>query len=149
MSIELRQVQEEDCDLLFHWANDEAVRHNAFNTNSIAYEDHKEWFYRKICSCSSFIYICCAEGEPIGQLRIDVEENMGVISYSIAKEYRGNGYGTKLLEEVIGLVKRSNIKVSKVVGRVKHSNIPSQKAFDKAGYESVKKKDFIEYYKTI
>ncbi|MFZ5987160.1 MAG: GNAT family N-acetyltransferase [Bacillota bacterium] len=149
MSIELRPIKEDDCDLLFEWVNDESVRRNAFNTNIISYEDHKKWFYEKLCSGLSFIYICCAEGEPVGQIRIDVEEDTGIISYSVAKQHRGKGYGTTILKEVLNLVEANDIKVCKLVGRVKHTNTPSQKAFEKAGYERMENKDCIEYYRTI
>lgn len=149
MDISLRPVKEEDCDLLFNWANDELVRKNSFNTNIITYERHKKWFYDKLNSQQSIIYICCNRKEPIGQIRVDIADSVGIITYSIAREYRGKGYGTQLLIKIVDSIKDSNIKVDKLIGRVKYDNISSQKAFQKAGYNSMKKEEYIEYYKFI
>lgn len=149
MDIKLRPVIEGDCDLLFTWVNDESVRQNAFNTSKISYEEHKKWFKSKLNSNSSIVYICYLEEKPMGQIRIDIEGNAGVISYSIAREFRGKGYGTEVLKKVVDIIKADNVKVGELIGKVKHSNIPSQRAFEKAGYECLKKHEYIEYYKVL
>jgi RimJ/RimL family protein N-acetyltransferase len=147
MGFELIPVTEEHCDLLFKWANDETVRKNAFNIRKISYEEHKKWFKNKIESPNTFIYICYINKEiPIGQIRIDIEDGIGIIDYSIDKEYRGQGYGTKLLEEIVKKLKNEDKGIIMLVGKVKMENIPSQRAFEKAGYRCDKQKDFVEYY---
>ena len=44
MCLMLRNIREDDCDLLFKWVNDSEVREMAFNTNAVLYEDHKNGF---------------------------------------------------------------------------------------------------------
>ena len=43
-NIFLRKATYEDMDLIFKWANDSAVRNNAFNQEKIEYQEHKKWF---------------------------------------------------------------------------------------------------------
>ena len=78
--VSLSKIQSQDCDLLFKWVNDPEVRENAFNTSPISYEEHVKWFKNKIDSKTSFIYIARVGNSPIGQIRIDIEFDQGIIS---------------------------------------------------------------------
>lgn len=149
MCLMLRNIREDDCDLLFKWVNDSEVREMAFNTNAVLYEDHKKWFYNKLNSKLTHIFIACVDGKPIGQIRIDLENDEGIICYSIDSNFRGQGYGSKVLKEIIKIVTDSDINVSKLIGKVKHNNIKSCKAFENAGYKRIERKDYIEYYMEI
>lgn len=149
LNIWLRPAEDKDCDLLYKWANDETVRENAFNTNYIIYEDHKKWFQNKLNSDTTLLFICCLNQEPIGQIRLDMENGNGIIDYSIDKKYRGKGYGTCILKEILKVLTKNNIRIDKVIGRVKYQNRPSQKAFTKAGYNCNFEANYIEYYKHL
>ncbi|WP_099190194.1 GNAT family N-acetyltransferase [Tepidibacter mesophilus] len=140
MNIKLRLASYKDCDLLFDWTNDDLVRKNSFNSSKIDYHKHKDWFKSKIESNNSKIYICMLEDKEVGQIRIEIEDDIGIIAYSIDKNYRGLGIGTKIL----GLIrlKFSNLNL---IGRIKHENIPSIKAFEKSGYIKNEKEDYIEF----
>jgi RimJ/RimL family protein N-acetyltransferase len=129
---------------LFLWVNDKEVRRNAFNTNYIAYEEHKKWFNKALSSDDRIIYIAYAENIAIGQIRIDINNDIGLIDFSIAEEFRGKGYGSLLLKEVTRIAKESS-NVKELIGRVKLNNIPSQKAFEKAKFKLTNKQDYIEY----
>ena len=141
-----RNIRKDDCDLLFKWVNDSEVREMAFSTNAVLYEEHKKWFYNKLNSNLTHIFIACVDDKPIGQIRIDIEDNEGIIGYSIDKNYRGQGYGSKVLKKIITVVKDTDINISKLVGKVKHKNVKSCRAFERAGYKSIEREDFIEYY---
>ena len=145
MEITFKRIQENDCDLLFKWVNDESVRKNSFNSRPITYEDHKKWFNNKLKSNNSLIYICYINGNAVGQIRIDIEEEIGFIDYSIDDNYRGKGYGTQLLIKVLEELVYSSIKIKKIIGRVKYENIASQRAFEKSGYVCDRKEDYVEY----
>lgn len=149
MDITLRPVKPEDCDLLFGWANDGTVRQNAFNSRPIPYEEHKVWFEHKLNSDKSLIYIGYMGEEAVGQIRIDIEGDTGLIDYSIAKEHRGRGYGTLFLERIVCVMEAGGMKVKKLAGRVKPGNIASQKAFEKAGYSSSKNTEYVEYLRVL
>lgn len=149
MSIYLKKVSKEECDLLFKWANDKETRKNSFNNKEISYEDHVRWLNNKLNSNTGHIFILCNEKTPIGQVRIESENGNAIISYSIDSNYRGKGYASKmliLLEEEVG---NKFLFIKKLVGNVKYDNIPSRKIFKKLGYIEMLKDNHMEYYKEI
>lgn len=149
MCIILRPVKEDDCDLLFKWVNEKEVRQMSFDTTPILYENHKDWFYKSLLSSLSHLFIICADEKPVGQIRIDIEKNEGIISYSIDKNYRGHGYGSEVLQKIIGELKKQKIDVCKLTAKVKYCNEASIRAFQKASYNSKEHNGYIEFYKYI
>jgi UDP-2,4-diacetamido-2,4,6-trideoxy-beta-L-altropyranose hydrolase len=143
--IHYRRIVAEDCDLLYKWANDQLVRKNAFNTEEIDYESHKKWFQSKLNSNTTIIYIALIKSLPIGQIRIDIEAQNGIIDYSIDSQFRNRGLGTVLLKTISSQVIEDYPLLNKLIGRVKKDNIPSQKAFEKAMYNKKIEQTYYEY----
>lgn len=130
----LRRAVEEDMDLLFEWANDAVVRRNSFTTDKITYEEHKRWFTNILSDSERHQYIYIYDNEPIGQVRITVDNEVAEIGYSICAGNRGMGHGELILELICEQVKCDFPQVQKLVGKVKPDNIASQKAFERAGF---------------
>jgi RimJ/RimL family protein N-acetyltransferase len=128
--LKLRIVNEDDVNLLFNWVNDPEVRKSALNSEVIQWENHREWFNKKLNSPDSKIYI--AEGYnciPLGQVRIEKAHDNWVIDYSVDKYFRGLGIGQKIVAEMISQNSGSNF-----IAEVKSENMPSQKVFEKLGF---------------
>lgn len=149
MSFYLIEATIEDIDLLFKWVNDEAVRKSAFHTNIISYEEHKAWLTCKLQSSNCKIFIGYVDDEAIGQVRVDMEDNVAIIDYSVDKQHRGKHYGIFLLEAAANEIRNSKKNVNQMVGRVKYNNISSQRIFEKSGYIKKNEDDSILYYKKI
>lgn len=131
----LRNAKTEDKDLLFKWANDPDERANAFNTEPIPYEDHCKWFEAKMADPDVFIYILIDEDDtPIGMVRVEDEAGDGMISYFVDSRFRGQGYGTKILELIVRKMERID-GIERLVGEVKFGNLASAKAFEACGFE--------------
>lgn len=146
MCLVLRKVIPSDVDLLYKWANDPEVRKNAFHTEPIPYENHVKWFAKMLEDTSVYQYILYQRELPIGQIRLNVEGNEALIDYSISAEYRGKGFGRKLLElvkEQIAIDKISN--VIKMIGQVKYGNQASARAFEKCGFTKQETAEYIQY----
>lgn len=138
----LVNVTMDDCDLIFNWANDYEVRANSFNTDTIKYEEHVEWFKSIIKQDISIMYILKIENEKIGLVRLDkISIDKYLISYSIAKEYRGKGFGTILLRLI-----KEKYNPRLLIGKVKKDNIASIKAFQNAGYYMKEESDIYIFY---
>ena len=92
----LRLATNEDMALLFEWANDRSVRNLSFCSEPISWEMHVEWFQQMMHSQDviQFIYEC--DDKLVGQVRLRIHNGAGLISYSIASEYRGNGKATQM-----------------------------------------------------
>lgn len=146
--IYLRLANESDVQMLYELRNDESVRINSVNTESIPYEKHCLWFERKLISDDNNIYICMCGACPIGQIRVDYDIQKVEISYSIINEYRGNGYGAKMIE-LLEEQERFQIIGKTIFGIVKMGNIASQKCFEKLGYRKEVKGDYFCYSKKL
>lgn len=128
MELKLRKINKEDCKILFEWTNDPSVRKNAFNTEPVKWEEHQKWFATKLQNENDEIFLFLKDGEPVGQIRFEKEEDYWKLSYSIAKEHRGHGLGKELVE--LGL----NEVQGKVKAWVKKDNPASLKVFDRIGF---------------
>ncbi|EPY6470923.1 GNAT family N-acetyltransferase [Clostridium sporogenes] len=149
MSQYLKKVLKKDCDLLFNWANEEITRKNSFNSEKIAYEDHIKWFENKMQSNNCFMYIFYINEIPVGQIRIDLCETIGIISYSLDKDYRGKGLSKKMILLLESEIYNLDIGINKLVGDVKKENLASQKIFEKLNYLKVNENNSLRYYKYI
>lgn len=130
----LRVATVEDCDMIFEWANDAVVRKNSFSSSLIKYEDHVKW-YKKVMETSDIKqYILVVDEQNVGQARINVDDKIAEISYSIAPHYRGNGYGELIISLIPEVVKSDFPNVKTLVAQVKLDNIASQKAFKNNSY---------------
>jgi len=145
----LRKATVDDMELLFEWANDKETRQNAFNSHQITYEEHQKWFLRKLESGNTAIYIYCIEDIPIGQVRIDIDNENGLISYSVDAEHRSRGHGSKTVELLETIVSKETLNLKVLIAKVKKSNIPSQRVFERLHYLISEKDDYIEYKKEI
>lgn len=145
----LKEAKREHCDLLYNWANDKEVRENSFSKEKINYEDHIRWFYNKLQSKGLYLFIAYLENIPIGQVRLDFEDNSGIISYSISKEFRSKGYGKSLIVLLESKLKEKDISFDKLIAYVKPDNISSQKVFEKLGYNKIASQNKIMYYKSL
>jgi UDP-2,4-diacetamido-2,4,6-trideoxy-beta-L-altropyranose hydrolase len=134
--VHLRRAREDDCRLLFDWANDPEVRNAAFSSAPIEWESHVAWLSGKLREGKSFIWIAeDAEGSPVGQIRFDVrEDEEAEVDVSIARARRGEGGAHMLIRLGSNLfLQESNCKL--VHAFVKEANGASARAFEKAGFK--------------
>ncbi|ABW20042.1 GNAT family N-acetyltransferase [Alkaliphilus oremlandii] len=137
-----KNIEKNDCDLIFEWANDETVRNNSFNSNTIEYEEHVKWFDEKLKSTDSIMHIFEVNNVSVGLIRLDrFDDKSFLINYSIAKEHRGRGYATYLLQLI-----KDKYKTNFLIGKVKSTNSASIKAFMKAGYIMKDESDIKLFY---
>lgn len=130
----LRKAEQGDMDLLFQWTNDPVVRRNSFNTDPIPYENHMKWFNKIMKDPTVIQFILMDDETPVGQIRLNVEGTEAEIGYSIGSEFRGKGYGHRVLQLVANEVIANHPEIEKLVAKVKPDNIASNKAFRNAGF---------------
>lgn len=130
--IMLRRCTYSDMDIIYKWINDDEVRNNSFNSDYIEYETHVKWFNEKINSNNIYMYIILNNNKEIGTIRLEKHNSKAIISYLISNEYRGKGYGNK----VIDLIKKeaiiNNIDILEAI--VKKDNIASRRIFINNGF---------------
>ncbi len=133
--INLRQVSAKDCKLIWQWANDPEVRAVSFSSDSISFENHEQWFESKMNDPNCHFYVAeNSQHKAVGQVRFDLNGNQATISISLAPRFRGQGYGSMLIQ----LAAQRTLEVSNVDvihAYVKKENRVSLKAFQKAGFK--------------
>ncbi|WP_029231888.1 GNAT family N-acetyltransferase [Butyrivibrio sp. VCB2006] len=143
--MQLRRATMDDALDVLVWRNDETTRQNSFTQDLISQEDHLKWFKRKLEDENCIMYIL-EDGTSVGSIRLDVTDNIGEISYMIAPDKRGKGYGKKILKLVEQTSEAGEIK--SLVGFVNESNPASAKCFESNGYVKLIANNIYCYIKT-
>lgn len=147
--IELRLCDMSDCDLVYNLNNDAECRLNSFNQELIKYEEHKKWFEKKMASKDDIIYITMLDNKPIGTVRLEKKSGQYIISYTIDKRYRCQGYGKVMLRKLEEKLLSDNIDSCELCAKVKVSNIASQKILLRLGYTEYIGVDYYQYRKIL
>ena len=134
MPIKLRRVQQTDCELLWQWANDPTTRIASFSPHPIPWAHHVEWFQAKMIDPDCVFFIATTMRDvPVGQIRYDIQNDSATVSVSIDKSFRGQGYGTLLIEQSCRKL-LEQIEVAIVNAYIKIENTPSKQTFLNAGF---------------
>jgi RimJ/RimL family protein N-acetyltransferase len=137
--MQLRKAIFDDWKILLDWRNDSTTRENSFDQEEISEQTHKSWFTNSLSNKQRSIYILEDNSTPVGSIRSDDMLNgKYLLSWSIAPNQRGNGYGTKILELFL------KDKTGNFIAEIKPENIASIKMVQKNGFNQL---DEIKYIK--
>ena len=141
--LKARHVELEDEGLLLRWANDRLVRKNAFHTDEIDPNTHRDWFYRCLKNIEHcHIYIIETEDEiPIGQVRFELSDNGWEIDYALDPIARNRKIGMNLLQAAMHAVL--------LIARVKKNNFPSKKIFECMGFAPEERGESIVFQRLL
>jgi RimJ/RimL family protein N-acetyltransferase len=124
--MQLRKATFNDWKILLDWRNDPTTRKNSFETGEVSEQTHKLWFNDSLLNPNRSIYILEDNSIPVGSIRSDIHwNNQSVLSWSIAPDQRGKGYGTKILEIYL------QDKKGEFIAEIKPENIASIKMVEK------------------
>lgn len=99
--LKFRAASAEDVKLLFDWRNDPLTRRFSTQTQELVWQEHENWFLQSLGKSDRKIFIVENKGFKVGMLRWDLDENYKELSWSVAAEFRGQGYGGVMLEQFI------------------------------------------------
>ncbi len=128
----LREVNLNDAEILFNWANEKKVRTNSINQEPIIWENHLEWLLKKLNQLDTKIFILVSGDSLVGQIRIDLIDDFWNIDYSIDHKFRGKGLGKEIVKLLIDKFKSYQFKAT-----VKKENIASIKVFTNLGFKKL------------
>lgn len=133
--VSLRPAEEEDCEVLWRWRNEESTRKWSFNSNYIPYEEHKNWFLSKLNRADSEILIVSDEHKKkIGQARFDINpDGSAEVDISIIVRERNKGYASAALRLACQYVLKK-FNIARVIVHIREENKASISAFTKAGF---------------
>jgi spore coat polysaccharide biosynthesis predicted glycosyltransferase SpsG/RimJ/RimL family protein N-acetyltransferase len=132
--VALRPVSSADDELLWHWANDPAVRAAAFDTRPIPWDDHRDWLERRLSDPNTAIYVADQGDGPWGQIRFEWQDDgVAVVDVSVAASARGSGLAAPLIRAGVRQAFADVDDVRGVRALVRPENAPSAAAFLRAG----------------
>lgn len=135
--LSVRKIENRDKKITYEWANDEVTRKNSFNTNPIQYEDHEQWFSKKLTDSNAYYLICEVDGTSAGLVRFDLNDTGATIGILVDKQFRGKGLATVFLKEACILFRQGFSQP--IFAFIKEENLASVKSFGKAGFDRVEK----------
>ena len=134
--VSLRPAQFGDWKFLLELRNEESVRKNSFDPTPVDAVSHQTWLKRKLNDDHVIIWIGqAADGQSLGQIRLERDPSSGVatISIAIVESFRGLGLAEQLIRLVcLGALERPGIRAVRAM--VKSDNLGSIRAFEKAGF---------------
>ncbi len=94
----VRRARDEDCQLVWEWANDPVARSASFASDLIPWESHVRWYSSKSTDPNCFFYIGTnGSGAQLGLVRFESSGRDAVVSVNISARARGKGYGAALI----------------------------------------------------
>ncbi len=137
----LRRAGHDDSRLIWEWANDPGARAASFSSDAIPWETHAKWFVSQLESPACLFYVAAnRRQQPVGQIRYAVTGDEAVVSVSLAREVRGQGYGAALI--VRGSRQCfADSPVKLIRAYTKPDNEASAQAFQKAGFTDAGRTD--------
>tara|TARA_B110000114_G_C14808615_1_gene283773 strand:- start:39 stop:494 length:456 start_codon:yes stop_codon:yes gene_type:complete len=146
--LKLRNLNQNDNDLLFKWANLKSVIKNSIRKKKLKKKNHNYWFDKQLKLTENITKIITLEDVPIGVVRLDKKKGNYYINYLIAPKFRKKGYGYRSLKFFLLLLKRKT-KNLQIIALVKKDNDPSIKIFDKLNFKFSEIKSKVITYKYI
>lgn len=139
--LRLREVRFADRKLLFEWANEEETRRASIAGDRIPWDRHVEWFEERLKApgCHFFLGLD-VEDVPVGTVRFDVMGGEAEISVSVAKPWRGRGFGRALITAGTDRM-LSGTRVRTVNAFIKPDTRRSIAAFAAAGFAAAGEQD--------
>jgi UDP-2,4-diacetamido-2,4,6-trideoxy-beta-L-altropyranose hydrolase len=132
--LKLRRAEESDCELFWKWANDPQARAASFRSDTISWEEHAKWFRTKLADPQAVLYTVTDRNNlPLGEVRYQIQGERAVISISLDANFRGRGWGQKILAVAMEKVFQE-FDINFIDAYVKPSNESSMKVFESAGF---------------
>jgi UDP-2,4-diacetamido-2,4,6-trideoxy-beta-L-altropyranose hydrolase len=138
-----------DSELLWRWANDAAVRAQAFESAPIPHEAHTRWYSQRLADPRCRIYVARLGDAPVGQIRFELENGRAFVDISVDREWRGRGMGARILD--VGMAALSaELPDVHVVAQVKSGNSASCELFAAARFaqRSCAREGAVEFERT-
>ena len=131
----LRRAEKTDCENIFYWRNAEINRKYSLESSLIPFEEHITWFEKTLMNPNIIVLIGESNGQEIGVLRYDLDEDSAKVSIYLVPGKHGRGYGTKLLQSGRNWLKDRHPRIRTILAKVLLENQASLKAFHKARFK--------------
>jgi RimJ/RimL family protein N-acetyltransferase len=120
--------------MLMAWRNDPDTVGFSVSGRTVTAEEHERWFRRVRDDPSHHrLWIAEDDGQPVGQVRVDVTGDTGTVSIAVESGRRGRGLGTSMLQALLAKLAGDGAP-SRLTALVRADNAASLRAFAAAGF---------------
>ena len=135
-ALRLRPATIGDARSVFEWRNEaESVRYSRTG-EPVDWETHRPWFESRLTKPSTRMWIATVDARPVGNVRVDVDQGVGLVSISVAAESRGRGLAVLMLRALQRAL-TADLQVTRLTAEIHEENEPSLRSFRRAGFEFV------------
>ncbi|MBQ9926680.1 MAG: UDP-4-amino-4,6-dideoxy-N-acetyl-beta-L-altrosamine N-acetyltransferase [Lachnospiraceae bacterium] len=136
--IYLREMTDEDTELIVEWRNKEFVRRNFIYQALFTPQSHRNWIENMVKTGKVVQFIICTkEDKPVGSVYLrDINQVHRKAEYGIfigEEDALGRGYGTQAAKLMTSYA-FEKLKLHKVILRVLAGNDRAKKSYEKAGF---------------
>ena len=124
----LRPVSLQDAPLLLDWRNDPLTRENSFQTTVISLEEHLRWLKDALTNPKRKLFIAEENGKAFGTVRADFSEEGCELSWTVAPEHRGKGFGKEMVRLAVIV-----LRPQRFFARIKRGNVASERIAESVG----------------
>jgi spore coat polysaccharide biosynthesis predicted glycosyltransferase SpsG/L-amino acid N-acyltransferase YncA len=130
-----RYAIESDSEIVYGLSNDPAVRQNSINTQPIGWNEHQQWFTKKVTQEDYRFYLVFDKKDGfIGQIRFELSDSSAVTSISISSEYRGKGLSKKIIKCACSKIFAEKHSLKNIIAFIRPENNVSINSFISSGF---------------
>lgn len=137
------EATEDDVKLLFRWRNDPTTYLQSRVAEPVKWAPHVRWCAAAHESHLRHIYIAMVGNEPIGQVRLDALDPGWELSWSIAREHRGQGHATEMVRLAMTGAR------GPFLAEIKPGNTASKRVAAANGMEFVEMHEGLEVWQSV
>lgn len=129
--ITLRAATMADAPRLLAWRNDPATRTASLTPDEVSRQDHMAWLEKTLASSARTLWIAESGISCVGTARLDITPERQELSWTVAPEARGKGYGRAIVSAALAQTK------GPVRARIRPENKASQAIARACGFTRV------------
>lgn len=123
----LRRAELADGEMLLRWRNDSLTLSASHTSAPVSQEGHVAWLDQVLRESSRRLFIAEVEGVAVGTVRADQSGEGWLLSWTIAPEHRGRGYGKAMVKLA------ADMTPGRLLAEIKAGNAASAAIADAAG----------------
>ena len=125
--------------------NDEDAVRQSWTGRTVDPEEHLAWLEPRLASPGTRLWMVCADGIAVGQLRLDIDDGVGTVSIGVDRAYRGRAVARRALGSLQeGLL--GDMQVMRLRALVHPDNTASRNVFTACRFITVGEQDgFVVY----
>jgi RimJ/RimL family protein N-acetyltransferase len=131
--VALRPATPADAARLLEWRNDPDVVRFSVSRRRVAASEHAAWLASRLADPHQRLWIAEEAGEPVGQVRVDLDDGAGTVSIAVAPAHRGRGIGSNMLRALLAEIE-PDADVRDLLALVHPENAASLRAFESVGF---------------